>query len=169
MAADRGPGRRAGAEADGAEATPRREAPEPDCEAPLEPRSDGAGAGPDPACRLACQSPGPVPCLSNAGLTLPVKHKPRPLQARNPAPLTVCQARQPGNPNPVRLLPFLGLSRVLHTACQDAFPAHFSRTAEPASRLSGPRPGPCAFPHPPYPQPSPLRPASALCGPAPGV
>lgn len=68
MAAGRGPGRGGGAEAAAASTRPRRAVPEPDWAAPRGPRPDGADVSPAPARRLARPSPGPVPCLSNAGL-----------------------------------------------------------------------------------------------------
>lgn len=106
MAPDKEPGRGGGAEAGGAleeaaRTRPRQTVQEPDWAAPRGPRTESAGAGPAPAHRLASQSPGPVPCLSDAGLSLPVMHKPHPLGARNPAPPTACQASPPpGKPKP---------------------------------------------------------------------
>lgn len=76
----------------------------------------GAPAGrrrrkPRPAPPLVLRSPGPGPCLSNAGPGLPVKLKPRPPLAGDVAPPTACQARlPPGNqsgsaPPPTRRKP----------------------------------------------------------------
>lgn len=121
MAPDREPGRGGGAEAGGAleeaaRTSPRRTVQEPDWAAPRGPRTESAGAGPAPAHRLASQSPGPVPCLSDAGLSLPVMHKPHPLRARNPAPPTACQASPPpGKPKPSEAPPASRFGALSHT------------------------------------------------------
>lgn len=111
MAAGRGPGRDEGAEAATAASTrPRRAVPEPDWAAPRGPRPDGADVSPAPARRLARQSPGPVPCLSNAGLPCLSSTGLAPASPKSGSSHCLSNpAFHPGNPGPLRLgLPLLG-------------------------------------------------------------
>lgn len=134
--------------------------PEPDWAAPRGPRPDGADVSPAPARRLARQSPGPVPCLSNASLPCLSSTSLAPAGPKSGSSHCLSSpAFHPGNPGPLRLGPPPRLEPGPSRCLSRRKPAHCPGLAEPASRLSGTRPRPRA-------RPAPQRPSRALGGPS---